>query len=185
MTTTSTSSGLARRLADDLDGSFPEFVHEYQDRLYSGVRGYVGSADAWDVTQEAFIRAHRALGRYPSEQVAGLRLSGWIWTIALNLCRNWARDRSRRPQTVNMAVELPAADKVEADAVDAAMVGEWQSRLAALSEPQRAGVVLRHVVGLSYREISEATGRPQGTVKADVSRGLAALRSRLEQEDYQ
>jgi RNA polymerase sigma-70 factor (ECF subfamily) len=44
-------------------------------------------------------------------------------------------------------------------------------------------VVLRHVVGLSYPEIADATERPEGTVKADVSRGLARLRLIMQEEE--
>jgi DNA-directed RNA polymerase specialized sigma24 family protein len=63
--------------------------------------------------------------------------------------------------------------------VDAAL---WDARLSALSAVQRRAVVLRHVVGLSYADLSIALDRPEGTVKADVSRGLARLRDHIEQE---
>src|SRR5918996_822547 len=55
----------------------------------------------------------------------------------------------------------------------------WAGLLAELSPAQRTAVVLRHVDGLSYAEIAEAVGRPEGTVKAHVHRGLAALRTAL------
>jgi len=55
----------------------------------------------------------------------------------------------------------------------------WARLLAGLSPAQRTAVVLRHVDGLSYAEIAEAVGRPEGTVKAHVHRGLAALRTAL------
>jgi RNA polymerase sigma-70 factor (ECF subfamily) len=60
---------------------------------------------------------------------------------------------------------------------------EWQRRLAALRPAQRTAVVLRHVVGLSYDELALATGRPAGTIKADVHRGLAKLRALLDEEE--
>jgi RNA polymerase sigma factor (sigma-70 family) len=60
---------------------------------------------------------------------------------------------------------------------------EWQRRLSALRPAQRNAVVLRHVVGLSYDELSLATGRPAGTIKADVHRGLAKLRALLDEEE--
>jgi RNA polymerase sigma-70 factor (ECF subfamily) len=56
-------------------------------------------------------------------------------------------------------------------------------RLGQLSPVQRRAVVLRHVVGLSYAEIADATERPEGTVKADVSRGLARLRLIMQEEE--
>jgi RNA polymerase sigma-70 factor (ECF subfamily) len=58
----------------------------------------------------------------------------------------------------------------------------WDARLTALPLNQRRAVVLRHVVGLGIGEIVEATGRPEGTVKADIHRGLDRLRRVMEQE---
>ena len=173
---------LAARLAADVDASFPELVTVYQDRLYSGIRSLVGSSDAEDVTQEAFIRAHRALHKYDAARIRELNVSGWLWTIALNLCRNWARTRSRRPQTAQLTFDHAHTASTEGEAVETAMLGQWRQRLGRLSDAQRTAVVLRHVVGLSYQEIGAATGRPVGTAKADVSRGLAALRRIINEE---
>jgi RNA polymerase sigma-70 factor (ECF subfamily) len=58
----------------------------------------------------------------------------------------------------------------------------WDTRFAALSAPQRTAVVLRHVVGMGITEISEVTERAEGTVKADIHRGLNRLRRVMEQE---
>ena len=175
-------TALAERLATDVDSAFPELVVAYQDRLFSGVRSFVGSADAEDVTQETFIRAHRALHKYDKARIRELKISSWLWTIAINLCRNWARTRSRRPQTAQLSFDRADLTSTEDDAVDSAMLGSWRSRLDRLSEAQRTAVVLRHVVGLSYQEIAAATDRPIGTGKADVSRGLAALRRIIDEE---
>lgn len=176
------ANGLAGRLAADVDSAFPDMVLGYQDRLYSGVRSFVGSADAEDVTQEAFIRAHRALHSYDRERIESLQLSAWLWTIAINLCRNWARTKSRRPVTTQLTFDREGDGSAEGAALEAAMLESWRNRLRSLSEAQRTAVVLRHVVGLSYAEIAAATERPVGTSKTDVSRGLAALRRILAEE---
>lgn len=176
------STGLAGRLAVDVDSAFPELVLTHQHRLYSGVRSFVGTADAEDVTQEAFIRAHKALHSYGADRIEALQVSPWLWTIAINLCRNWARTRSRRPQTVQLTFDQAGGESAVDDAVDTVMLDEWKQRLKALSGPQRVAVVLRHVVGLNYREIAAATDRPVGTAKTDVSRGLAALRKIISEE---
>lgn len=176
------ATGLAGRLAVDVDRAFPELVLDYQDRLYSGVRSFVGAADAEDVTQETLIRAHKALHSYDPERIETLQVSGWLWAIALNLCRNWARTRSRRPQTVQLTFDRAGTEAAADEAVDAVMLDSWRRRLAELNEAQRVAVVLRHVVGLSYREIAAATERPVGTAKTDVSRGLAALRKIISEE---
>ncbi len=182
-TATVQASALASRLAQDVDAAFPDLVLAFQDRLYSGIRTYVGAAEAEDVTQETFIRVHKALHSYEASRIEALALSGWIWTIALNLCRNWFRTRSRRPKSVQLSFDRADTASVESEALDTAMLDEWRERLASLPPPQRDAVVLRHVVGLSYREIAAATDRPEGTTKTDVSRGLAALRRVLSQEE--
>jgi len=166
---------LCDQLADDLDGAFDEVVSALGDDVYSGLRRMHGDAAA-DLTQETFIRAYRALGEYEPDRIRQLQLRGWIWTIALNLGRNHVRDRSRRPQPVELHDIHPVADP---EPVDSDL---WQARLGALPVAQRRAVVLRHVVGLNYAELSAALGRPEGTVKADVSRGLARLRKLIEEE---
>jgi RNA polymerase sigma-70 factor (ECF subfamily) len=168
-------------LARDLDRAFPALVRDLQDGIFSGVRRMVPStADAEDITQETFIRAYRALSGYETDRIRALNLRGWIWTIALNLCRNAARARSRRPRTVELDRDAfspqpgPEAAALRADASRL-----WSERLGRLPAAQRTAVVLRHVVGLSYAEIAAATGRAEGTAKTDVYRGLAKLQETL------
>lgn len=177
---------LKRRLAHDLDGAFPDLVGEFQGTVYTCARRLAGTdATAEDIAQEVFVRAYRALDGYPAKRIMEMRLPGWLATITLNLCRNHARSRRRRP------LEVPldrAAEPASADGADVAaliMVGndEWRQRLGQLSGPMRAAVVLRHVVGLSYLEIGEMLDRPPGTVKSDVHRALVKLRAIITTED--
>lgn len=167
---------LCSRLASDLDAAFPELVTTLADDVYSGLRRMAGADEAEDLTQETFIRAYRALQRYETARIRDLRLRGWIWTIALNLGRNHARDRSRRPTLTILEDRYGSADP---EPIDSAA---WDSRLAALPASQRRAVVLRHVVGLEYPEIAAAMGRAEATVRSDVHRGLDRLRQRMEQE---
>jgi RNA polymerase sigma-70 factor (ECF subfamily) len=166
---------LCRRLAADLDTAFPDLVRALGDDVYSGLRRLFGPDVAEDLTQETFIRAFGALRGYDRDRIRELRLRGWIWTIALNLGRNHARDRARRPLPVD-GIEVGTGDPEPADAA------AWDRRLGQLSNAQRKAVVLRHVVGLGYEEIAEATGRAEVTVRSDVHRGLARLRRIMEEE---
>ncbi len=169
---------LTTALASDLDGAFPRLVDEMGPGLYWGLRRMCGDhGEAEDLTQETFIRAYRSLLDFDRRRFAELRLGPWVWTIALNLGRNHLRSRSRRPVFVEMhGHEHPHRDPDLPD--DRA----WDSRFAAMNRDQRTAVVLRHVVGLGIAEISESTGRPEGTVKADIHRGLEKLREIMEQE---
>ena len=168
---------LAARLADDLDGSFADLVRALQDDVFSGVLRMAPSrAEAEELTQETFVAAYRALGGYDRERILELRLRPWVWTIAMNLCRNDARRRSRRPRTVADVVDGPARAAVteRPDLVAA---------LASLPEGMRTAVVLQHIVDLPLAEVAEVLGKPVGTVKSDVHRGLGRLRVLLSEEE--
>ena len=168
---------LTRQLAANLDGAFEALVHAHQDRLFTiAYRTGGDRQDAEELVQDCFVRAYRALATYPPARIRELRLRGWLTTILLNAGRN--RARVRRVLTTELAFEPgtePAVDPLtRRDERET-----WARLLAGLSPAQRTAVVLRHVDGLSYAEIAEVTGRPEGTVKAHVHRGLAALRSAL------
>jgi RNA polymerase sigma factor (sigma-70 family) len=168
---------LTEALARDLDDAFPILVESAGPRLYWGLRRICGDhQEAEDLTQETFVRAYRSLGGFDRARFEELRLSPWLWTIALNLGRNHLRSRSRRPTFVEMHEHAASEDPEPPD------TAAWDVRLSALPVNQRRAVVLRHVVGLGIGEISEATGRPEGTVKADIHRGLDRLRKVMEQE---
>lgn len=175
---------LPNRLAADRDEAFPDLVRALQDGVYSGVLQFTRNRhDAEDVTQETLVRAYRALGSYGKDRVRDLQLRPWVWTIALNLCRNRARSAKRHPEgrlTDNGAGRSP--DPAE-EAIANADLSIWRSRLTTLTDPQRTAVVLHHVVGLPHAEIAESTGRTESTTRSDVRRGLARLRTLIEEEN--
>jgi len=74
---------LAAALADDLDGHFEQLVRIFQDRLYGFTLRLTGSArDAEEATQDTFVRAYRALQRYPVERRREVRVRPWLYQIA-------------------------------------------------------------------------------------------------------
>src|SRR4051812_41473668 len=176
-TTRPDDGALAAQLATDLDAAFEALVLAHQDRLFTiAFRTGGDRHDAEELVQDCFVRAYRALATYAPARIRELRLRGWLTTILLNAGRN--RARVRRVPTTELAFEPaaePAIDPVaRRDARDT-----WGRLLGALTPAQRTAVVLRHVDGMSYAEIAAATGKPEGTVKAHVHRGLAALRTAL------
>ena len=181
---------LAAGLARDLDGSFEELVHAHQDRLYTLAMRFLGNpSDAEEATQDAFVRAYRALGAYDAERIRHLQLKAWLATIVLNVCRN----RVRRQQPVVVPIEQPSVeapvDHIEAteprsipheSVVRREGAETWARLVLGLPERYRAPILLRHVDGLSYDEMSQTLDRPEGTLKAQVHRGLAMLRTAAE-----
>lgn len=177
--------GLSHALAADLDGHFADLVRAYQDRLFAFALRLTGSRpDAEESTQDTFVRAYRALGRYPADRVRTLRLRPWLYQIALNVVRNRVRRATLAQVPVDGRPGDTLAGRVDEEPEAVALASERQARLAQaiLDLPQRyaTAVVLRHVQGLSYGEAAQVLGQPVGTTKSDVHRGLRLLREALE-----
>jgi RNA polymerase sigma-70 factor (ECF subfamily) len=133
--------------------------------------------DAQDATQETFVIAYRALPTYRGDG----SLAAWLARIAT---RQALRTASRRTETASLDAETPADGSGHAidpvsELVEAERAGAIRAAVARLPEPYREVVVLRFFAELSLGEISIATGRPLGTVKSHLHRGLARLRDRL------
>ncbi len=174
-----------RRLAEDLDAAFPEFLVHYQDLVYGiALRSTKRPADAEELAQDAFVRAHRALAGYDAGRIRELRPGGWLASITGNLARNRARRRTAPTTGLEGVAELHADDAPGPERVAERQesVQVWRERLDALPSRYRRAVELRHVIGLSYPELAEALDRPLGTVKSDVHRGVRLLRETLARE---
>ncbi len=174
---------LAQALARDLDAAFEPLVRAHADRCYAIALRVLGDPhDAEEVAQDALVRAYRAMAGYDAARIQSLRLRPWLASIVVNLCRN----RSRRGRAATTPLDgltgagiEPAAPSRDGPAA-MAMAADDRERLAAalatLPERYRVPVVLRHVGDFSYAELAQILGRPEGTLKAQVHRGLAMLR---------
>lgn len=181
---------LIHRLAADLDGSFEALVREHQDRLYSLALRYVGNApDAEELTQDAFVRAYRALTRYEPWRILEIELRPWLTTILLNVCRNHVVRPASRAAAATVNVDdvawLPSDSQrsPEARVERREAAHHWAGLVATLPPLYRAAVLLRHLDGMTYDEMSAVLGRPEGTLKAQVHRGIALLRAAFEADD--
>lgn len=184
-----TDDTLTVGLATDLDGTFEALVHAHQDRLYSIALRVLGDpADAEEAAQDAFVRAYRALAGYDAGRIRELRLRPWLATIVLNLCRSRRVREAAARGTLSLDAPLPVAAEPRTAATQGpaavadrhARRDEWAELLLTLPSAHRQAVVLRHVDGLSYPELALALDKPEGTVKAQVHRGLAQLRAAYE-----
>jgi len=175
----------ARLVASFLAGrveAFESIFRRHQDHIFCLCRALLGEREAAeDATQETFLNAYRGL----SELRCGSSLSSWLRKIAVNVCLQQRRQESRRPcaslQSESRPEErVPALADSPPDHLGSLHVREV---LAALPTQQRLVRVLRDVQGLSYEEISKATGWNLGVVKVGGSRARKAFARRyLEQE---
>lgn len=156
-------------------------VHAYLWRMLGGASS---KQAVEDLVQETFLRVFKALGAYRHSGPA--RLSTWILTIANRLALNELRRiRTTRVQLESSQDGLATATQQDGgEAAKRFELGlELAAALSALSDEQRAVVLLHDVHGLTQKEIATALELPEGTVRSRLSRARRELRVALELDD--
>lgn len=156
-----------------------QLLRRHYDAIHAVCRRVAGSTrDGDDACQEALIKIVRNLARFDGRSSFGT----WAYRIATNASLDELRKRNRRPalHAVDEDQRPEAADLTATDPID-----QYSDRveldrvLAELPEDLRIAVVMRDVGDLDYGEIAHALDIPLGTVKSRISRGRAALATRL------
>jgi RNA polymerase sigma-70 factor (ECF subfamily) len=172
---------LGAKLAAGDQAAFAELYRAFGDRLHHYLAARLGSRpDADDVLQETFVRLAR--NRYKLRDVENL--AAYVFTIARNEARRFAE---RKQREAARGRSLSATDLFdEACSKDLArreLAEQVAGALDGLSAEQREVVELKTYGGLTFREIAEVTGAPQGTVVTRYRAALASLRRLLAEED--
>ncbi|MBI3411984.1 MAG: RNA polymerase sigma factor [Planctomycetes bacterium] len=155
---------LVRRSLRGDSQAVEDLVERFQSDVFGlCVRLLHNRHDAEDVTQETFLRVFRSLKRWDSARP----LKPWIMGIAVNRCRTWLSQRTRRPELVPYLQETAASPAAD-DAAELAR--EIQSALAQARVEYRSVFVMYHEHGLPYEDIGAALGKPVGTIKTWLHR---------------
>jgi RNA polymerase sigma-70 factor (ECF subfamily) len=158
--------------------------NELRDRLVERLRGLLGNdADAQDVAQVTFLHCWQARDR-----LAGVaRLHSWIWRAGLNAARDLHRSAWHRRFKLQETLSADLRDPAQPGASDRLVACEELERcraaLVRLRPQEREVFLLRQNHELSYKEIAERSGRPLGTVKAQMQSALRKLRAALYDAD--
>ena len=168
--------------------AFDLLVLKYQGRIATLVARFVNdAAEVEDVTQEAFIKAFRALPKFRGESA----FYTWLYRIASNAAKNYLVARGRRPATtadVQDAEYFEEGDALrEIETPENAYFGSElaktvQSALEGLPEELRAALSLREFDGLSYEEIADVMACPVGTVRSRIFRAREVVDSRVREQ---
>ena len=165
--------------------AFDVLTLKYQHKIVGLVSRYLNDADeVMDVTQEAFIKAYRALPRFRGDSA----FYTWLYRIAINTAKNHLVSRSRRPPDTDIDVD----GEFQGDSVVLRDVGGPENAMARdqlggvifsaieeLPEELKVAVTLREFEGLSYEEIAEVMECPVGTVRSRIFRAREAIEKRI------
>jgi RNA polymerase sigma factor (sigma-70 family) len=179
-------ASLIKQAQDGDVSSYNTLVLHYQDRVYNLAYRVIGEPDAAaDATQEAFISAYRALGRF-----RGGNFKAWLMRIVTNACYDELRRRKRKPQSsLDELTELNESSPLlvsqnspgpEDHQQNVELVRAIQRCLEELTDDQRTAAVLCDVEGYDYNEIADIMSTSLGTVKSRLSRARAKLRDCLQ-----
>lgn len=182
----STERKLILRAAAGDTAAFETLVKAYEKQVYNLALRLTGNPeDARDLSQEAFVRAWRGMGKLRSDAA----FSSWIYRLTSNVCIDFLRAAKRR-----QAVSLTTADDGEQAqqlaipdpkpgpeqcAIDADERRRLQQAMDALEVEHRQVLTLRVINGLSYQEIAQILDVAEGTVKSRLSRARESLRKKL------
>jgi RNA polymerase sigma-70 factor (ECF subfamily) len=180
-----TDAELVKRVQQGDKKAFDVLVLKYQHKLVKLVSRYVHDVhEAQDVTQEAFIKAYRALPKFRGDSA----FYTWIYRIAINTAKNFLVAQNRRPP----GEDIDATD-VEQFNGQALKEGDTPERMVLtneiektihkviedLPEDLRTAITLRELEGMSYDEIAVAMDCPVGTIRSRIFRAREAIDERL------
>ena len=172
------AAAVTRARTGDLD-AYEVLVARYTAPAHRAAVLLGAGADADDVVQEAFVKAHRQMSRYRGE--SGFR--PWLLAIVANETRNLHRSRRRRDGLVLRAAARADPEPASPDPADSAMAVERRrylvDQLRLLDTRDREVLVCRYLLDLSEAETATTLGLPKGTVKSRTARALTKVRGRF------
>jgi RNA polymerase sigma-70 factor (ECF subfamily) len=162
--------------------AFDVLVLKYQHKIVKLIMRYVRDpSEALDVSQEAFLKAYRALPKFRGDSA----FYTWLYRIAVNTAKNYIVAMNRRPVEYDLDlqesdgyelnVKLRNEDSPEKIAQRDELQETVQSAIDSLPDELRAAILLREIDGLSYEEIAHAMECPVGTVRSRIFRAREAI----------
>jgi len=186
MSNQSSDKKLVKRVQRGDKGAFDLLVLKYQHKIVNLVMRYVRDPElALDITQEAFIKAYRALPRFRGDSA----FYTWMYRIAVNTAKNHLAAQRRRPINVELDLQDPEqydlhaklkeTDTPEAITLSNELKATVERAIAALPEDLRTAIILRELEGMSYEEIAQTMECPVGTVRSRIFRARDAISKKI------
>jgi RNA polymerase sigma-70 factor (ECF subfamily) len=186
MSNQSSDQKLVERVQKGDNGAFDLLVLKYQHKIVNLVMRYVRDPElALDITQEAFIKAYRALPRFRGDSA----FYTWMYRIAVNTAKNHLAAQRRRPMDIELDMQDPEqyelhaklkeTDTPEGLTLSNELMETVERAIAALPEDLRTAIILRELEGMSYEEIAQTMECPVGTVRSRIFRARDAISNKI------
>ncbi|WP_455211590.1 RNA polymerase sigma factor RpoE [Kaarinaea lacus] len=177
---------LVERVQKGDKSAFDVLVRKYQHKDVKLISRYIKDPDeALDVSQEAFIKAYRALPNFRGDSA----FYTWMYRIAINTAKNYLVAQGRRLPNVDIeaqeAEQFEGASTLKEFATPERLLQRDEiqqtvfSTIEKLPEDLKTAITLREIDGLSYEEIAEAMACPVGTVRSRIFRAREAIEKSL------
>jgi len=182
MSNESTDKELVKRVQKGDKGAFDLLVLKYEHKIVNLVMRYVRDPEtALDISQEAFIKAYRALPRFRGDSA----FYTWLYRIAVNTAKNHLAALRRRPADIELDLQDPdqyglhaklkETDTPEAVTLSQELQETLERAIQSLPDDLRTAIVLRELDGMSYEEIAQTMDCPVGTVRSRIFRARDAI----------
>jgi RNA polymerase sigma-70 factor (ECF subfamily) len=166
--------------------AFDILVLKYQQKVANLISRYIRDpSEVLDVTQEAFIKAYRALPNFRGDSA----FYTWLYRVAINTAKNHLAALSRRPpqddieaetaEQMDTGTRLKEQDTPEHLAMQDEMAHTIKQAMDDLPDELRTAITLREIEGLSYEDIAQAMDCPIGTVRSRIFRAREAIDKKL------
>ena len=182
MSNESTDKELVKRVQKGDKGAFDLLVLKYEQKIVNLVMRYVRDPEqALDISQEAFIKAYRALPRFRGDSA----FYTWLYRIAVNTAKNYLAAQRRRPIDIELDLQeqehyglhakLKETDTPETVSMSHELQETLERAIESLPDDLRTAIILRELDGMSYEEIAQTMDCPVGTVRSRIFRARDAI----------
>ena len=177
---------LVERVKAGEKSAYDLLVLKYQHKIVKLIMRYVRDpSEALDVSQEAFLKAYRALPKFRGDSA----FYTWLYRIAINTAKNHMVAVRRRPLEYASDIHDPEkfewhsslqdTDSPEGQALSDELRRTVEDTIGSLPDDLRTAIMLRELDGLSYEEISQAMECPVGTVRSRIFRAREAIDKKI------
>jgi RNA polymerase sigma-70 factor (ECF subfamily) len=173
-------STLIRRCLEGHSECYGLLVDKYSSRIINLGYAMIGDRhQAEDIAQEAFVRAYKGLSRFEKKA----KFSSWLYQIALNLCKDHLKAKSRHAKSADdeqlAALNTNPQEQAPRVVLQTELSQKMREAINNLPYLYRESFVLRHLQGLDYSEVASITSVPADTVRVRAYRAREMLRQSL------